>query len=127
MTEKLQIYKCRVCGNIVQVLEEAAGILVCCGEDMELQTIQYDTSELGEKHSPKRKEDDGKKYVHVKTHPMTSEHYIQFIQAYDYEKRELITKFFESEELPELDISNLSDNLRLTEYCNIHNLWGENK
>ena len=122
MTEKLQIYKCHICGNVVQILEEAAGVLVCCGEDMELLKIQHDTNEMGEKHSPRREENEGREHVHVKTHPMTKEHYIQFIQAYDKEKRELVTKFFDPEDIPELDITNLSESLELTEYCNIHHL-----
>ena len=49
MTKKLEIYKCNICGNTVQVLIEGSGTLVCCGEEMELQEVQYDNdSELGE-------------------------------------------------------------------------------
>ncbi len=36
MAEKLQVYKCNVCGNVVEVLHGGAGELVCCGEPMEL-------------------------------------------------------------------------------------------
>ena len=50
--EKLEIYKCEVCGNLVQVLLAGGGELVCCGQPMKLQTIQHDKTELGEKHAP---------------------------------------------------------------------------
>ena len=127
MTEKLGIYKCKICGNIVQVMHSGVGELVCCGENMELQKVKYDTSELGEKHSPKREERDGKTFAHVKTHPMLKEHYIEFIQAFYSDKNLVVTKFFNAEEIPEMEICNNSGNIELTEYCNIHNLWGENK
>ena len=127
MTEKLEIYKCKICGNIVQVLHSGAGELVCCGENMELQQIKYDNGEFGEKHSPKKEERDGKIFAHVKTHPMLKEHHIEFIQAFYDDKNLLVTKFFNAEEIPEMEICANSDNIELTEYCNIHNLWGENK
>ena len=51
-TEKLQIYKCEICGNIVQILIPSYGELVCCNQPMKLQEIQHDKSEVGEKHAP---------------------------------------------------------------------------
>ena len=36
MTKRLQIYKCEVCGNIVEVLHEGVGELVCCNQPMKL-------------------------------------------------------------------------------------------
>jgi superoxide reductase len=37
MAKKEEIYKCEICGNVVKVIEEGAGTLVCCGQDMVLQ------------------------------------------------------------------------------------------
>lgn len=124
MTEKLQIYKCEICGNIIQVLFGGAGSIVCCGEEMKLQHVQHDTNELGEKHNPKIEERDGKRYVHVKTHPMINEHYIQLIQVQTRDKNEFYTKYFYPDETPELDITFFSDDMNAYEYCNIHHLWG---
>ena len=121
MTVKLQIYKCNVCGNLVQVLQEGDGNLVCCGQEMELMGIQYDTNELGEKHTPKIEIKDGKKYVNVFGHPMTEEHYIQFIETYTKDKNELHLKFFKPNESPEME-SKLDGEFNSIEYCNIHNL-----
>ena len=125
MTVKLQIYKCNICGNLVQVLQEGDGNLVCCGEEMKLMGIQYDTSEVGEKHTPKVEFKDGKKFVNVIGHPMTDEHYIQFIETFSRDKNELHLKFFKPNEVPEME-SKLDGEFNSIEYCNIHNLWGDN-
>lgn len=125
MTVKLQIYKCNICGNLVQVLQEGDGNLICCGEEMKLMGIQYDTSEVGEKHTPKVELKDGKKFVNVIGHPMTDEHYIQFIETFSKDKNELHLKFFKSNEVPEME-SKLDGEFNSIEYCNIHHLWGDN-
>ena len=125
MTVKLQIYKCNICGNLIQVLQEGDGNLVCCGEEMKLMGIQYDTTEIGEKHTPKVEFKDGKKIVNVIGHPMTDEHYIQFIEAFSIDKNELHLKFFKPNEIPEME-SKIDGEFNSIEYCNIHHLWGDN-
>ncbi len=127
MTLKFQIYKCEICGNIVQVFQEGDGNLVCCGQEMELQNIQYDTTELGEKHTPKVVYREDGKFVNVIGHPMNEEHYIQFIETYTDDKSEVHIKFFKPNDVPQMDISFFGDNINSVEYCNIHKLWGENK
>lgn len=125
--EKLEIYKCTVCGNIVQVLLVGGGELICCNQPMTMQTVQHDKSELGEKHAPVIETRDNTKIVQVKTHPMLKEHYIQFIEVFDNEKKEMHLKYFEPENIPEFDISYLKDDVKAVEFCNLHGLWGENK
>ncbi len=127
MTVKLQIYKCNICGNLIQVLYEGEGSLICCGKEMELMGIQYDNNELGEKHTPKIEIKDGEKYVNVFAHPMTNEHYIQFIETYAKDKSELHLKFFNPDETPEMKVKldNMEEFVSV-EYCNIHHLWGDN-
>lgn len=126
-TEKLQIYKCKTCGNIVQVLIPAAGELVCCGQAMEVQKIQHDNSELGEKHAPKIEFRENEKFVQVMSHPMAIEHYIQFIEVYNKDKTCMQLKYFKPMDTPEMNISHLPDNVEAIENCNIHGLWGEDK
>ena len=129
MTIKLQIYKCRICGNVVQVLQEGDGNLVCCGKEMEHLPIRYDTTELGETHTPKTEIKDGKKFVNVIGHPMTDEHYIQLIETYSKDKNELHLKFFYPNEVPEVEVCGAYKNgeFNSVELCNIHELWGDNK
>ena len=132
MSIKLGIYRCKVCGNIVQVLLEGEGELVCCGEEMELLEMQYEENELGEKHVPEIETahegcETGMcrevKYVSVRKHPMTNEHYIQFAEVYDKEKTELRLKFFRPDETAVYEITGFSGDLIPLEYCNIHGLW----
>ena len=51
MTERLQVYKCEICGNIVEVLHEGQGELVCCGEPMKL-LVEGAVDAAKEKHVP---------------------------------------------------------------------------
>jgi len=48
MTEKSEIYKCNVCGNVVQVLNSGEGVLVCCGQPMEKLEPKFEENEIGE-------------------------------------------------------------------------------
>ena len=75
MTGKLELYKCNICGNIVQVLIEGAGELYCCGEPMELLSAQVDDNRdgLGEKHTPEIEVYEDKKCITLKKHPMQKE------------------------------------------------------
>ena len=123
-TKKLEIYKCKICGNTTQILFSGVGDLVCCNEPMEHLTPQKEESDLGEKHLPKFEFEDNKKFVSVIGHPMAEEHYIQFIEAYTKDKNELHLKYFYPNQTPKLDISHMQDDLEAIELCNIHGLWG---
>lgn len=126
-TEKLELYKCNICGNLVQVILSGSGELVCCGQKMNLQLPQEDNNELGEKHAPKLAFRENKKYVQVMSHPMLPEHYIKFIEVYRKNKSELHLKYFKPNDTPEFDITYTGDDINTIEFCNIHGLWGENK
>ena len=125
MTQKFQIYKCEICGNLIQVLLEGNGELVCCGKNMILQAIQHDTNELGEKHAPKYEQRNDETFVTVKSHPMVNEHYIQFIETYTKDKNEMHIKYFYPQETAEMNISHFTKEVESIEFCNIHRLWGE--
>jgi len=82
MTENLEVYRCNICGNIVEVVHEGIGELVCCGEPMEL--LEEKVEEEGmEKHLPVVEEvDEGVKVkVGEKEHPMEEKHYIEWIEV----------------------------------------------
>ncbi len=124
VTQKLEIYKCNVCGNTVQVLLSGEGELVCCNQPMELMKPKCETgNELAEKHTPEIKDMDGKKYVVLEKHPMLPEHYIQFIEVISKDKSEIHLKYFLPNTKPEMDISYLDKNIEAYELCNIHGLW----
>ena len=122
MTEKLEIYKCHVCGNVVQVLLNGIGELVCCGENMEHLKTQFKEDELGEKHVPQIVEENEKRIIRLEKHPMTNEHYIQFIEAFSKDKTEIRLKYICPNQIAEFDISDFDSEYAI-ELCNIHNLW----
>lgn len=132
MSIKLGIYKCKVCGNVVQVLLEGEGELICCGEEMELLEAKHEENEMGEMHVPEIETvhegcESGVctevKYVSVLKHPMTNEHYIQFAEVYNTDRNELRIKFFKPDETVKYNITGLEGELIALELCNIHGLW----
>ena len=122
MTKKLQIYKCNICGNIIEVLHEGAGELVCCGQPMNL--FEEKTQEEGkEKHLPVLEKTD--KGITVKvgsvTHPMEEKHYIEWIEAIANGK--VYRQFLKPGDAPEAMFDIEADNVKVREYCSIHGLW----
>ena len=84
MTERLELYRCDICGNLVQVILSGEGELVCCGEPMKLVKGKHQEEMITEKHVPVfRINDDGNNIVQVGSvlHPMNDEHYIMFIET----------------------------------------------
>ena len=102
MTKKGQIYKCLICGNIIEVLHEGADSLVCCGQPMNLMKENVDDKASREKHVPIVS---GKKVsVGSIAHPMEEMHYIEWIEA-ESEKGEVSKVFLKPGEKPEASFS----------------------
>lgn len=121
MTNRLEFYRCEVCGNIVQVMHAGAGELVCCGNPMTLLQPHSVEEEKKEKHVPVFIED--KIQVGSIPHPMIEEHHIEFIQSITNDKKTVMTKFLDLNNPPEV-ILNKENNYNIAqEYCNIHGLW----
>lgn len=126
MTERLQIYRCEVCGNIVQVLIEGHGELVCCGEPMTLLSPKINENEGLEKHIPVfEQNENGELVIRVGStpHPMIDEHYIQFIETISADRQKVCLKYLKPGMAPEIIIDTTKDNITAYEYCNIHGLW----
>ena len=124
MTEKNQVYKCEICGNIIEVLHEAGGQLVCCGEPMKLLKENTVDASL-EKHVPVIEQTEKGFLVKVGSmpHPMEEKHYIEFIEIITKDNKS-DKKFLSPGDKPEaefcIDIKNI---LFAREYCNLHGLW----
>lgn len=122
MTEKLQVYRCNVCGNIVMVLHPGAGTLVCCNQPM--QILEEKTEDVGkEKHVPiiEKMGDVVKIRVGSIPHPMEEKHYIEWIELKTDD--EISIKFLKPGDRPEAEFRTTSEKLSAREYCNIHGLW----
>ena len=127
MTKKLEIYKCEICGNIVEVLFEGVGELVCCGQSMlHMQEHTQNDEMLSEKHVPiiERTEDGLEIKVGSIPHPMEEKHYIQMIEVYSEDGRYVKQKFLQPNEEPVLNVKcNCNEEVIARELCNIHGLW----
>ena len=124
MTEKLEIYKCNICGNVVQVLLSGVGELVCCGESMsKLSPNTVENNELAEKHTPEIEFMNDETFVKLTKHPMSPEHYIQFIQVQAKDASCVHTKFLNPNETAEFNVSFMNKDFDAYELCNIHGLW----
>ena len=122
MTEKLQVYKCQVCGNMVEVVHTGVGTLVCCNQPMTLMKEGV-TDAATEKHVPVvEKVDDGFKVkVGEVAHPMEEKHYIEWIEVIADGKA--YRQFLEPGAAPEAFFRVDADNVSAREYCNLHGLW----
>ena len=83
-----QVYKCKHCGNIVEVIHAGAAALVCCGENMALMT-ENSVDAAKEKHVPVVEVTPDGLLVKVGsvTHPMEEKHFIEWIQVIAGEKK----------------------------------------
>lgn len=122
VSKKLEVYKCNICGNIVEVLTVGGGELVCCGQPMEL--LKEKTGDAGqEKHVPVTEKTEAGIRVKVGSvpHPMEENHYIEWIElvgdgiAY--------RKFLKPGDKPEAEFFVKSNKFEARDYCNIHGLW----
>jgi superoxide reductase len=122
MAEKLEVYKCEVCGNIVEVLHGGVGELVCCGQPMTLQTENtVDASK--EKHVPVIEKVAGgyKVKVGAVAHPMEEKHHIEWIELIAGDKA--YRQFLKVGDAPEAFFAVDATSVSAREYCNLHGLW----
>ncbi len=125
MTKKLKLFRCEICKNLVEVVIEGDGTLVCCGEDMK-ELIPKNNDEMKEKHVPVIENYGTSHVVKVgaQSHPMTDEHYIQFIEIISNDKRYVKRKYLYPNEEPEMVIKCMLENdFEAREFCNIHMLY----
>ena len=122
MTERLQVYKCEICGNIVEVLHEGAGELVCCGQPMKL-LVANTVDAAKEKHVPviEKTATGVKVKVGSAAHPMEEKHYIEWIEIIADGKA--YRQFLKPGDAPEATFDIKANEIEAREHCNIHGLW----
>jgi len=124
MTELKQVYKCEVCGNMVEVVHNAGGTLKCCGQAMNL-IVENTVDAAKEKHVPIIEKVDGGVLVKVGSieHPMLDNHYIEWIEVHT--EKNVYKKFLKPGDKPEAFFKLEEEVLFAREYCNLHGLWVE--
>jgi superoxide reductase len=120
--EKLQVYKCEKCGNIVEVIHGGNGTLVCCGKPMVL-FVENTVDAAKEKHVPVVEKADGGLKVKVGSvpHPMEEKHYIEWIEVIDGDEAD--RQFLNPGGAPEASFCSGGEGMTVRAYCNLHGLW----
>ncbi|MFA4971064.1 MAG: desulfoferrodoxin [bacterium] len=121
-TKLLEIYKCEVCGNMVEMVHASIGQLVCCDQPMKrLDANTVDAAK--EKHVPVIERTAAGLIVKVGSvaHPMEEKHYIEWIEIIANGKT--CRQFLKPGEKPEATFNVKANQITAREYCNIHGLW----
>jgi superoxide reductase len=122
VTKLNEVYKCEICGNIVVVVHEAAGELVCCGQPMK-RLEEQNADSATEKHVPVIEKTDEGILVKVGSvpHPMEEKHYIEWIEL--TVDGTVLRKFLKPGDAPEAFFKVGGEVSGAREYCNVHGLW----
>ncbi len=116
------IYRCNICGNIVEVVHAGADALVCCGQPMELLK-ENATDAAQEKHVPVVEKTANGYTVTVGStpHPMEEAHYIEWIELVAGGKSYL--QHLSPGDEPKAEFCVKADSVTARAYCNLHGLW----
>jgi superoxide reductase len=122
MAKRLEVYKCGVCGNIIEVLHAGKGNLVCCGQPMKL-LVENTVDAAKEKHVPVIEKVDGGVKVKVGevAHPMEEKHWIEWVEIIANGKT--YRQYLNPGDTPEATFAVTANQITAREYCNIHGLW----
>jgi len=122
MPKSLEVYKCALCGNIVEVVHAGDGELVCCGEPMGLLT-ENTVDAAKEKHVPVIVKVDGGYKVTIGSvaHPMEEKHYIEWIELVADGKA--YRQFLKPGDAPEATFLVTAAKVTARELCNLHGVW----
>ncbi len=122
MSERGQVYKCALCGQIVEVLHGGEGELVCCGEAMK-RMVENTVDAAKEKHVPviERVADGVWVRIGSVAHPMEEKHFIEWIDLVADGK--FYRQYLNPGDKPEAFFAVKGATLAAREYCNLHGLW----
>ena len=122
MAKRLEVFKCELCGHIIEVLHGGAGSLVCCGQPM-VQFEENTVDAATEKHVPVLEKIDGGYKVKVGSvpHPMEDKHFIEWVELISGDSVQ--RQFLNPGDAPEATFNTDATDVSAREYCNLHGLW----
>lgn len=122
MTELNEIYRCEVCGNVVEMVHGGKGQLVCCGQPMK-HLVENTVDAAKEKHVPVVERTATGILVKVGSvaHPMEEKHFIEWIEV--LADGRVMRAHLRPGMAPEARFSCKGDKFTVREYCNLHGLW----
>ncbi len=122
MIERMQVYKCDICGNTIDIAHVGGGELVCCNQPMTL--MEEKSADQGlEKHLPVIEKADKRLKIRVGStaHPMEEKHFIEWIETVTEDA--VSRKYLKPGDQPERSFCYKQDMLKVRAYCNLHGLW----
>ncbi|MBW1636022.1 MAG: desulfoferrodoxin [Deltaproteobacteria bacterium] len=122
MAEKMAVYKCELCGNIAEILTAGSAEIMCCGQQMVKQN-ENTTDAAVEKHVPvlEKKDDGWQVTVGSVDHPMTDDHYIEWIELIAGDT--VYRQFLNPSDKPAAFFPAVDGDVSVRAYCNLHGLW----
>ena len=120
---KQQVYRCELCGNIIEKVNDGGGPLVCCGQP--ITAVEENTTEAAtEKHIPviEQNGDTYKVTVGSVNHPMEDAHYIEWIEIIA-DNGAVYRKVLSPSDPPVAEFTIKASSVRARAYCNLHGLW----
>ena len=126
MMKKIVFYRCKHCGNVAIKLVDSKVPMFCCGEPMEVINAGH-TDGAFEKHLPVVKIDNDNVLVEVGEllHPMTAEHYIQFIVLETENRYQVVNLQPNCQPIANFKLANNEKIVAVYAYCNLHSLWSK--
>lgn len=122
MPKQLEVYKCDLCGQLIEVLHAGNGDLVCCGQPMKCM-VEGTTDAAKEKHVPTIEKTASGYLVKVGAvaHPMEEKHYIQWVEL--VADGVSYTQFLKPGDAPQAEFCIKATQVTAREYCNLHGHW----
>ena len=120
MTNRYELYRCNICGNLIEILISGDGHPICCGEEMERLENKNDdknSPELTEKHTPTIEKQENERIISVQ------KHHIVFLQTISDDKTESCIKFLHPEQPAVMKNIAKNNNIHARSYCNIHGIY----
>jgi len=123
MAARFEVYKCDSCGNMVEMVHEGKGQMICCGKPMRLMKENIVDAST-EKHVPVMEKLSGGILVKVGTvpHPMEKDHYIEWIEVVK-DGKTLSRQYLNPGDVPEAKFASNTNGLVVREFCNLHGIW----
>ena len=119
-----ELYRCKHCGIVAEILHSGSGEPVCCGEPMVRLEANSNDAKV-EKHVPiiRRYGNICQVIVGSEPHPMTLEHHIEWLEIH-FNSR-VIRHYLKPGEMPEAEFCGIPEDAEVSAraYCNLHGLW----
>lgn len=125
MVKSNTLYRCEICGNVIEVVDAKAPPINCCGQPMNELAPKNIEQEGKEKHVPIVTIEANKVNVKLGSvpHPMTEDHYIGLIQIVKDGKIIKEKRLYPNDKPEANFVLDDTTGIKARAFCNLHGLW----